>query len=225
MKRLSILPALAMTLLACDGSGASTDMPGAHAGGCSRMSSDDRAVIENAFGYYPDGLSPLSQAILCDDSAKVDRLLTQGANPNQREPGGLTPVIVAAALSREPMLLRLLNAGGDANAHESDTRTLALSYAFSAGVHRDDWRAYYCLLDHGADINLSADGGPTIARWASSLGRFDKVVELLDRGYRHDLPALARSVQSRNVPDKAKAMQAQLLARINVLIEQEKAAS
>ena len=81
-----------------------------------------------------------------------------------------------------------------------------------------------CIGTTGADINLSADGGPTIARWASSLGRFDKVVELLDRGYRHDLPALARSVQSRNVPDKAKDMQAQLLARINALIEQEKAA-
>ena len=74
------------------------------------MSSDDRAVIENAFGYYPDDVSPLSQAILCDDVAKADRLLAQGASPNQREPGGLTPVLIAAALSRDALLARLLQA-------------------------------------------------------------------------------------------------------------------
>lgn len=224
MRHPIILPALAITLLSCNGSGASADRPGRDAGGCSMMSSHDRSIIENAFGYYPDDLSPLSQAILCNDGAKADRLLAQGASPNQREPGGLTPVIIAAALSHDAILLNLLKAGGDANAHESDTRTLALSYAFSAGVHRDDWRAYYSLLNHGADINLSADGGPTVARWASSLGRFDKVGELLDRGYRHDLPALARSVASRNAPEPAKAVQAQLLARIKAMIEKEETA-
>ncbi|MDV5822858.1 ankyrin repeat domain-containing protein [Sphingobium naphthae] len=188
------------------------------------VSSDDRAVVENAFGYYPDDVSPLSQAILCDDAAKADRLLAQGASPNQREPGGLTPVLIAAALSRDALLARLLQAGGDPNAYESDTRTLALSYALSAGVHQGDWRAYERLIDEGADINRSAQGGPTIARWASSLGQFDKVEQLLDQGYRADLPALARSVERRNVPDKAKAAQARLLARIRAMIATDRPA-
>lgn len=223
MRRALLLPALAMTLLSCNGSGASADLPGRD-GGCSMMSSDDRAVIENAFGYYPDDVSPLSQAILCDDAPKADRLLAQGASPNQREPGGLTPVLIAAALSRDALLARLLQAGGDPNAYESDTRTLALSYALSAGVHQGDWRAYERLIDEGADINRSAQGGPTIARWASSLGQFDKVEQLLDRGYRADLPALARSVERRNVPDKAKPAQARLLARIRAMIATDRPA-
>ena len=91
-------------------------------------------------------------------------------------------------------------------------------------MHRGDWRAYERLIDEGADINRSAQGGPTIARWASSLGQFDKVEQLLDRGYRADLPALARSVERRNVPDKAKAAQARLRARIRAMIATDRPA-
>lgn len=182
------------------------------------MSAGNRDVIENAFGYFPKDVSRLSTAVLCDDEKAVAAALNSGANPNQPEPGGLTPVVIAAGVSRDAILRRLLKAGGDPNAFESDMQTLALSYALSAGVHFNDWRAYYTLLDEGADVNFSADGVSTIATWASALGQFEKVLELLDRGYRHDLKDLEGAIEVIVVSAEARPAQAAALARVRALI-------
>ena len=180
----------------------------------------DRDAIENALGYFPEDVSPLSAAVLCDDRAAVDAALAGRADPNQREPGGLTPVVIAAALSREEILRKLLAAGGDANSYESDTGQLALAYALAAGTHRKDWRAYYTLLDHGADVNFGGGKVTPIGEWAESLGQFDKISELLDRGYRKDLPGLAWSVERRSAGDAAAARD-RALAKLRALIAAE----
>ena len=192
MTRLIVLAALLLPASACGGE--ATTAAARAQGGCPMLSAADRTVIENALGYFPDDLSPLGNAVLCDDAAGVEAALKGGADPNAREPKGLTPVLIAAALPRDPILQRLLAAGGDANAHESDTRTLALSFAISAGLHGGDWRGYRTLLAKGADVNRSVENGPTPVEWAVSLGQFDRVPELIERGYDHDLPGLAYSI-------------------------------
>lgn len=182
------------------------------------LSAADRDAIANALGTMPTGLSPLGDAALCDDMAGAEAALKAGGDPNSREPGGLTPVVIAAALSRDAILQRLLAAGGDANAYEADTRTLALSFALSAGLHGKDWRAYQTLLAHGADVNRSVENGPTVAEWAVSLGQFERVPELLERGYRRDLPGLAYSIESYQAAPAARGARDAALAAVKALI-------
>lgn len=177
----------------------------------------DRPMIENALGYYPEDVSPLSRAVLCDDGAAVDKALAGRADPNLREPGGLTPVLIAAALSRDEILRKLLAAGGDPNSYESDTGQLALAYALAAGVHRRDWRTYETLLDHGADINFGGGKVTPIGEWAQSLGQFETVSDLLDRGYRKDLTGLAWSLERRSAGDATQARD-KALAKLRALI-------
>lgn len=100
-----------------------------------------------------------------------------------------------AAADRNVEYLRLLLAhGGDPNARDDDSPWSALRIAFSLGLQYDDWTSYYILLDAGADINADGPGG-TIAEFAAHLNQWDKVAELLERGYHHDLSSLRRSVQ------------------------------
>lgn len=181
----------------------------------------ERIKIENLIGSYPRDVSPLSTAVLCDDAAAVDAELKRGADPDKRERSGKTPVLYAAALSRDAILRKLLDAGGDADAFDGANR-LALSLAFSAGLHFDDWRAYYTLLERGADVNFSANGVSTVAVRAVALGRPDKATELLDRGYRHDLPGLAQSLENRAVTDDQLAARDAALARVRALITEQK---
>jgi hypothetical protein len=179
----------------------------------------DRDMIENALGHYPEDVSPLSTAVLCDDRAGVDAALAGRADPNLREPGGLTPVLIAAALSREEILRKLLAAGGDPDAYESDTGQLALAYALAAGVHHQDWRAYDTLLDK-ADINAGGGKVTPIGDWAVTLGQFDRVAELLDRGYRKDLSGLAWTLERRSAGDAGEARD-KALAKVRALIATE----
>lgn len=181
---------------------------------------DGRERIANALGYYPEDVSALSAAVLCDDRPAVERALAGKADPNLREPGGLTPVLIAAALSRDEILHKLLTAGGDANSYENDTGQLALAYALAAGVHAKDWRAYYTLLEHGADINFGGGKVSPIGEWAEALGQFDKVAELLDQGYRKNLSGLAWSLSRRSAGDAAPARDA-ALAKLRSVIAAE----
>jgi hypothetical protein len=206
-----MLPVLAAAPAACREDASSTM---AETMTCTNPSGG-REPIENALGYYPEDVSTLSAAVLCDDRSAVGRALAGKADPNLREPGGLTPVLIAAALSRDEILRKLLAAGGDANSYESDTGQLALAYA-----HAKDWRAYYTLLEQGADINFGGGKVTPIGEWAEALGQFDKIAELLDRGYRKDLPGLAWSLARRSAGDAAPARDA-ALAKLRKLIAAE----
>lgn len=143
-------------------------------------------------------VTPLLWAIDCDNARGVGALLRAGANPNQTTGGrvGLTPVIVAAG-SRNPVLLRLLlQNGGDPDAMTEVRRETALTRAFNAARGTESWENWQTLLDAGADIEAAPNGGhETIATHAAWSNRFDKVVELLERGYSYDLTYLGFAVQ------------------------------
>ena len=75
----------------------------------------------------------------------------------------------------------------------------------SLGMSDDLWDNYYLLLSAGANINQVSDGA-TVAEFAAALGRFDKVLELLDRGYNGDLEDLGGLIESRYIPPEDQAL-------------------
>jgi len=188
------------------------------AGRCTMFFPTELNKIENIFGSVPVDVSPLSTAVLCDDLDGVHAELAKGADPNRREPDGGTPVLFAAGLSRDAILRKLLDAGGDPNSFETDSNFSALTYALSVGIWFQDWRAYYTLLERGADVNFKRDGLSTVAQRAAVLGQFEKVLELLDRGYRHDLERLEGTLGRLAVSDKALPARDRALARVRELI-------
>ena len=150
-----------------------------------------------------DGLTPLFWAQGCRNKVGMEALLKAGANPNYALPfvdghpprGGISAVWKAATLEDPSFLNLLLKHGGDPNAVDQLGGTSALARAFDFGLASHTWDNYYTLLNAGADINR-AYGGITIAYRAAALNQFDKVVELVHRGYRGDLMQLGGLAQS-----------------------------
>jgi uncharacterized protein len=152
----------------------------------------------NAIGY--EGSTPLLWALSCESRVGMEALLSEGANPNLTTEHGFSAVIAASTYRNPELLDTLLRHGGDPDAHQTNGYRTALNQAFGLGVDTDDWRNYYRLLDAGADINSPDRNGMGIAMFAVSMGRFAKAVELMERGYNHDLQMLANAAAGRDIP-------------------------
>jgi hypothetical protein len=157
---------------------------------------------------------PLLWAIRCHNIRGVEALLKAGANPNQLLGGDSTPMYEAAQEPNE-ILKVLLNHGGDPSAGSKRSRRSALIEAMSMGINDGGWRNYYTLLDAGADINMEYGPGDTIAVFAADMAQYDKLAELLDRGYNRDLMWLGGSVQSRVIRPDLEPKR----ARVRVMLE------
>jgi uncharacterized protein len=180
-----------------------------------------RKADPNAKGRNGD--TPLFWALDCGDLDGLEVLLKAGADPNYKLPGkAYTPptgwgdplplrtrrysVTYAAALKNDLAALKLiLRYGGDPNSFEDDERRkTALTCAFgralsSEYVHHDPhaWDEYYLLLGADKNINFSSPYiGETIAEQAAMLERYDKVEELLHRGYTYKLEELGGIVEN-----------------------------
>lgn len=135
-----------------------------------------------------EGMTPVRWALRCGSLSGMEELLRAGGDP---VPGA---VMDAARVGNADFLRVLLRAGADPNARDEEGPWSALRIAFSMGLQDKGWEGYYALLDAGANIN-TADPGGTIAEFAAALNQYDKVAELLDRGYSHDLNELGLYVQ------------------------------
>ncbi|MDZ4691127.1 ankyrin repeat domain-containing protein [Terricaulis sp.] len=161
----------------------------------------DPNSISVGFDELGGRVTPLLWAVDCENSRGVEALLRAGADPNQSTGGrvGLTPILAAAADARNPVILRfLLQNGGNPNAISEVGGYTALRRAYehgrsweSAGGGRAAWENWETLLDAGANAEATFDGGrDTIATFAAKINDFDTVIELLRRGYSHDLTYL-----------------------------------
>lgn len=157
----------------------------------------------NASGF--EGATPLFWALQCESVSGVGALLEHGANPNQMV-GGEAPfsAVFSAAGRDDPAFLRLLlSHGGNPNAFLDDGGDwTALKAAFFRGNEGRGWENWNALLDAGADIN-AVHHGATIAQLAALLNSFDRVDELLRRGYRHDLDDLQSLIEVEPSPHLA----------------------
>lgn len=154
-------------------------------------------IDANGLGYK--NMTPLLWAMACHNYAGVEALLKNGADPNMRlTEDGETPVFIAAGGDSVDTLRLLLEHGGNPNVRNS------VRNALSNAVLRGQMDNYDLLLEMGADIN-DADlvSGDSVVVTLVSLAYYDRVVDLLNRGYSHDLPKLYSYVINRFVDESS----------------------
>lgn len=175
-------------------------------------------------GTDPNGkgfedVTPLYWAVSCQNLRGIEALLRAGANPNYMF-GKQFSAVYAASTMKEPAVLKLLlKYGGDPNTKDNKSAVTALERALSLGIHGAGWDNYYALLQAGADINRADRTGDTIAKAAGAFGHFDKVAELLERGYNYDLTDLGRTVQARRIDPNSD--QAPWQSKVKAMLEKK----
>ncbi len=120
---------------------------------------------------------PLIDAVKAGDLARVQALLTEGANVNDAEPDGTTPLHWAAHGRQVQLTRLLLEAGAVANVgNRYGVRPLSL-----AAVNGDA-AVIEALLEAGANPNSSLMEGETVLMTAARSGSVEAVELLLDAG-------------------------------------------
>ena len=118
----------------------------------------------------------LYEAIRADDGLAVTALLAQGAEVNNRDDHGTTPLMYAAAVGSTGMMRRLIGAGADVNVKNSFDAT-ALMWC------SNQLEKVKLLTDKGADVNArSARGRTPLLIAASHDGNADVVRLLFSKG-------------------------------------------
>jgi len=96
---------------------------------------------------------------------KVRRLIAQGANPNQANENGETPLHAAAVNNHQPIVLFLIQSGANINATTVKGWT-PLHTAARFGAEN----ALSTLMQNGADASGTTDSGQTPAMLARNMG-------------------------------------------------------
>ncbi len=141
-----------------------------------------------------DGIVPLFYALKCEQPAALEALLQAGADPNHAASDGINGTL-ASITYFDPIYLRLmLKYGGDPNSTKKNGST-TLMEAFSMGQYNGRWENFEFLLDSGVDINApTSTGGIGMAAYAAAVGYPSRAVQLLERGYTHELEGLAYAI-------------------------------
>jgi len=109
----------------------------------------------------------------------VEKALAQGFDPNFKNPGGYTPLMIAAGLSQAYLVNILLEAGADPNVLDNRTGNSALHLAAMGGSRQ----VMQLLIDRGAFSNLqNPSQGHTPLIDAVIYKNPDAVQVLLDEG-------------------------------------------
>jgi ankyrin repeat protein len=112
------------------------------------------------------------EAIRADDSKAVSALLAQGAEINNRDDHGTTPLMYAAAVGSARMMRQLIAAGADVNAKNSFDAT-ALMWC------TNQFEKVKLLTDKSADVNARSTRGRTPLLIAASHDSNAAVIRLL----------------------------------------------
>lgn len=132
-----------------------------------RKTTDPPAMAKGKMGQ------DLFLAIDHRDTAGVQALLKNGADPNSTNGLEFTPIFIAAASHQPEVVDALLKAGAKPDA-ESSYGTPLWFAAATANLEGAN-----VLLDLGADVNASRNDGMTVLMAASNAGRPDLVAELI----------------------------------------------
>jgi len=153
----------------------------------------------------------------------VKSLLAKGANVNETDPDGNTPLMLAAEgnaylLNNLPVVRLLIDARASLEARDSRGRT-ALHRAAAEGKHE----VVRLLLDSGALINKKANDGATPLFYAVQFGKMNVIDLLIERHAQVDLadasgntPLMIASVGNAYLPNNTPMVEALLNAGATV---------
>ena len=115
------------------------------------------------------------------------RCLQEGADPNERDGRGMTPLGMAASIGKAGVVKVLLEAGADPNARNEGGVTPLHTAAMGVGMTPLYWartaEAVMVLLQAGADPNTRIGvSGETPLHWAALVGTAEVVTALLQAG-------------------------------------------
>jgi len=120
----------------------------------------------------------LTAAAGAGDTATVRTLLAQGADPNQKDGHGLTPLIAAARAGSLATLEELLHHHADPNLGGGVNGWTPMMQA----IHKNQIGSVRALLDGGAQVDGRGRSGETALMMAAGYS-YTRIVELLlDRG-------------------------------------------
>jgi ankyrin repeat protein len=121
--------------------------------------------------------TPLIDAAHLSDAAKVKALLKEGANPNETNRYGISPLALACQNGNLEIVNDLLGAGADANTRQRGGETVLMIAARTGepGCVR-------ALLAKQADVNAKERRGQTAIMWAAAEGHAEVVEALLKAG-------------------------------------------
>lgn len=151
--------------------------------------------------------TPLAWAVGCENVIGVRELLDAGADPNHLIDGKYTVFWAAAGHDNVDILNAMVEHGANINFRAPDEDTpLMRSVLLGA------WRSFDYLVEAGADLNSAGPiTGRTVATQCIAAFRFDKVIELMDKGYRYDLLLVATRANALPLAESAKPGRDRLL--------------
>ncbi len=224
-KLLPFLPVLVITGCYENGGMAVAEQPGqgtdTEAAVQCRARTDEFAPMRDERRVFPNPQDHeklvIYRAIRCKNVDQVRTLLDGGLDPNTNLNGaGLS--YWAAMAGSIPMLELLFERGAKMNGDEGSSIPGPLEGSMGDSFGTEDWSVYEFLLSRGADPEIRS-GNPTftIAERLTITGRFDRIDELLDRGFDRDLHMLRHLVQERVkvAPEEDKKRGLRLLERLD----------
>src|ERR1022692_4501456 len=116
----------------------------------------------------------LLQAARQGDTQALQTLLSRGADPNQKDAGGLTALILSTRAGTVPAVETLLRHGADPNLRGGVNGWTPLMHA----IHKNQPGAAHALLDGGAQVDSRGRSGVTALMMAAGYG-YTPLVELL----------------------------------------------
>lgn len=122
-------------------------------------------------------MAPIHNAARNGTLNRVRELINSGANINERNHQGWTPLMTAAYKGRLPMVSELLNKGANINSRSNDGQTALLYAAFWGQLP-----IVKLLLNRGANINVRSGIGYNALMYAVISRNLELVRELLKRG-------------------------------------------
>jgi hypothetical protein len=117
-------------------------------------------LLHTAFRIHFSSLPPMDAL----DEAFADKLLTKGADINQGDNRGFTPLITASWAGKTGLVKYIISKGGDPNKPVGDQVTLLMEMARNGGWDGNAIRTHEILpllLDAGADVNAVSRHGMT----------------------------------------------------------------
>lgn len=131
-----------------------------------------------ATAHAQGGVTSLHFAVERDDLKAAERLVRAGANVNEANRFGLTPLAIASGNANASMIELLLKSGADANAGTADGETPLMTAASTGSAS-----AVRLLLTHGAQVNVADTWKGQTALMRAAAGNHAAVARaLLDAG-------------------------------------------